>query len=360
MNVNPGQVILITGDSGSGKSTLLREIITQIKASKKDASATEFGHNAAIVTNESIQIPDDELIVEGVGKDLNEAISILSMAGLNEAFLMLRKFKELSDGQKYRYRIAKMIASRADVWAFDEFTAVLDRVTAKVVSYTVQKTARKFGKTLLCATTHEDLLPDLKPDLSVRKLFGESVSVSHFQRESFDKECTLLKEIKIEECPVRELEEVREIPLPRQSEQFREEMFQGDCTRKLEPVAGIVYVTPHLQLKGRNFALPEFKGRSDREMGYRVNKFFLRIARVIVAPKFRSIGLGAEIVRRTMPLVNVKYVETLAIMARYNPFFEHAGMTRVDVPDDYRYNQLLDQIESFGIKRELLAFPEIF
>src|SRR5208282_4163190 len=106
-------------------------------------------------------IEDSELIIEGVGKDLGEAISILSMSGLNEAFLMLRKFRELSDGQTYRYRVAKMIDSSANTWIFDEFAALLDRVTAKCVAYTVQKTARKLGRTLVVATTHEDLLEDL-------------------------------------------------------------------------------------------------------------------------------------------------------------------------------------------------------
>ncbi len=81
--------------------------------------------------------------------------------------------------------------------------------------------------------------------------------------------------------------------------------------------------------------LSEFKGRSDRAMGQRVNKYFLRIARVVVTPNFRSIGLGAEIVRRTMPLVNVKYVETLAIMARYNPF-----SIRAIVPENYKVRAL--------------------
>ncbi len=33
--------------------------------------------------------------------------------------------------------------------------------------------------------------------------------------------------------------------------------------------------------------------------------------------------------RETLPLVNRPYVETMAVMARYNPFFEKAGMTKV-------------------------------
>lgn len=49
------------------------------------------------------------------------------MAGLNDAYLFVRKPSEMSDGQKYRLKIAKLIESGADVWVADEFGAVLDQ-----------------------------------------------------------------------------------------------------------------------------------------------------------------------------------------------------------------------------------------
>jgi ABC-type ATPase with predicted acetyltransferase domain len=36
------------------------------------------------------------------------------------------------------------------------------------------------------------------------------------------------------------------------------------------------------------------------------------------------------LVKQTLPLANAKVVEVLAVMARYNPFFERAGMIKVD------------------------------
>ncbi|MHB8603390.1 MAG: ATP-binding cassette domain-containing protein, partial [Nitrosotalea sp.] len=326
VEINPGQVVLITGDSGSGKSTLLQEITSQMERSSKK----EFGK---VTRNESVKVDENETVIEGVGKNEVEAISILSMSGLSEAFLMLRKFKELSDGQKYRYRVAKMINSDASTWAFDEFAAVLDRVTAKVVSYTVQKTARKLGKTLVLATTHEDLLQDLKPDIWIQKKFGESVTVTHFPPGSFESECSLLKHIKIEECGIKELEDLEQFHYRGKVKAIVKKCFKASIDGG-PPIAAIVYVCPHLALKGRNIAFPEFKGASNAAMAHKVNAEILRISRVIVEPKFRSIGLGAEIVSRTLPCVNIRIVETLAIMARYNPFFEKAGMTRVEVVDD--------------------------
>jgi GNAT superfamily N-acetyltransferase len=65
-----------------------------------------------------------------------------------------------------------------------------------------------------------------------------------------------------------------------------------------------------------------------------INDEIARISRVVIHPKFRGIGLGAFLVEETLPKVNVKVIEVLAVMARYNPFFEKAGMLRVDYRRD--------------------------
>ncbi|RLI41568.1 hypothetical protein DRO59_06585 [Candidatus Bathyarchaeota archaeon] len=50
--------------------------------------------------------------------------------------------------------------------------------------------------------------------------------------------------------------------------------------------------------------------------------------RVIIHPKYRTTGLGAKLVRETLTKAGTPYVETLAVMAKYNPFFEKAGMKK--------------------------------
>lgn len=103
-----GDLVYVTGDSGGGKSLLLR------------AFKNYFGEEA--VELDDLQISPEETLIEGVGKDVKEAIEILSLCGLNDAFLFLRRYKELSDGQKYRYKLAKLVNYREKaVWVVDEF-----------------------------------------------------------------------------------------------------------------------------------------------------------------------------------------------------------------------------------------------
>lgn len=165
LEIQKGDVVYITGQSGSGKSIILREI---------EAQAVETGFKVANI--DTIEILDKPLI-DQVGKSMSDAIRLLSLAGLNDAYLFVRRPMELSDGQKYRFRLAKMIESGAEIWFADEFTAALDRVTARVVAFNLQKVARKVGATVAVATTHMDLKEDLNPDLYIEKYYRDKLKV---------------------------------------------------------------------------------------------------------------------------------------------------------------------------------------
>jgi ABC-type ATPase with predicted acetyltransferase domain len=172
LEVQPGDIVYITGQSGSGKSLLLRELEKQM---------TERGKSC--VNLDRIVLPEEPLI-EQIGKDTNDAIRILSAAGINDAYLLIRKPSELSDGQRYRFRLAKAIETNADVWVADEFLAVLDRTAAKVIAFSLQKTARRNGKTVIVATTHTDMVPDLGPNLYINKRYREQISITKGQSQT--------------------------------------------------------------------------------------------------------------------------------------------------------------------------------
>jgi uncharacterized protein len=165
VEVRKGEVVYITGQSGSGKSLLLRELSAQM---------VEQGLRVANIDE---VVLDERPLIDQLGRNMNDAIELLSRAGINDAYLAVRKPSELSDGQRYRFRLAKLMQTEADVWACDEFGAVLDRVTARAVSFNTQKLARAKGVTLMVATTHTDLIEELGPDLIVEKRFQNRVEL---------------------------------------------------------------------------------------------------------------------------------------------------------------------------------------
>jgi ABC-type ATPase with predicted acetyltransferase domain len=60
-----------------------------------------------------------------------------------------------------------------------------------------------------------------------------------------------------------------------------------------------------------------------------LNKQLCIINRVVVHPKYRTIGLGAKLIHDTLLLVGTPYVELIAVMPKYSPFAERAGMQKV-------------------------------
>ena len=168
LDIERGDVVYVTGQSGSGKSVVLRELQRLMAdAGQRVASIDDF------------VFADDTNVIDQLGKTTSDALGLLSMAGLNDAYLFVRKPSEMSDGQKYRLKIAKLIESGADVWVADEFGAVLDRVTAQVVASNLQRAARAVGATVIVATTHEDLKNALRPSVQITQHYKERVKVDY-------------------------------------------------------------------------------------------------------------------------------------------------------------------------------------
>ncbi|MDI6905641.1 MAG: ABC transporter ATP-binding protein, partial [Candidatus Bathyarchaeia archaeon] len=90
------------------------------------------------------------------------------------------------------------IESKAQFWVMDEFAATLDRDTAKIVAYNLQRLARQQGKAVLAATTHTDLFEDLRPSVHIHKRFGKEICIAYYTNQPA-KECSLVKEMHVEE-----------------------------------------------------------------------------------------------------------------------------------------------------------------
>jgi GNAT superfamily N-acetyltransferase len=81
------------------------------------------------------------------------------------------------------------------------------------------------------------------------------------------------------------------------------------------------------------------------------------IARVIIEPRYRGIGLAARLVRETMPRMNVPIIECLGVMPRVNPFLAHAGMAAHEPPPAARHVALSEALNAVGVDAHHLVDP---
>jgi ABC-type lipoprotein export system ATPase subunit len=332
LKIGPQDIVYITGDSGSGKSVLLRAI------------RADLGEEAIDLTE--VAVDPDKPLIETVGATVEQGLELLSKVGLNDAFLFLRTYSQLSDGQKYRYRIAKLIESGKQWWLMDEFAACLDRDTAKIIAYNLQKLARQQAKAVIAATTHSDLFEDLKPSVLVRKRFGEEIHIDYYPNTPAT-ECSLTKEMKIEQGTKEDWKKLSPFHYRGHGTSVPRKIFK--MTRGDELCGVIVYTYPPPACYGRRLVLP-------RMTMAEINQQLSTINRIVIHPKYRTMGLGEKIIRETLPQAGTTYVELIAVMAKYSPFAEKAGMRKVAEQQKVEGIKRLNQtLSGLGFNLQLLG-----
>lgn len=124
-----------------------------------------------------------------------------------------------------------------------------------------------------------------------------------------------------------------------------------------DAVGVIVYSMPAPALELRNIATAgRFTGLRDRAMQLQmVNENIRCISRVIIEPRYRSLGLAGWLVRETMPKLDVPIIEAMAVMGRINPFFEKAGMTAYRAAIPARCQRLLAGLNYVGVDEPMLV-----
>lgn len=141
------QIGLIVGSSGSGKTTIAKECFKDF----------EFfnGFNLGRAS-----------IIEEFPKtvETNDIIRAFNAVGLSSAPDWLKPFSVLSNGQKMRAEIARLVLESSKPVIYDEFTSVVDRQVAKVSSYAIAKYIRKTSKQFIAVSCHRDIIEWLTPD----------------------------------------------------------------------------------------------------------------------------------------------------------------------------------------------------
>ena len=96
--------------------------------------------------------------------DFNAVTGALSAVGLGDVPAWLRPFPVLSNGEKFRAGLARLVCERPKRAVVDEFTSVIDRQIAKVGAAAFAKTWRKGDGQVVLLSCHYDIIEWLQPD----------------------------------------------------------------------------------------------------------------------------------------------------------------------------------------------------
>ena len=130
LEAEPWRVGLIVGPSGSGKSTVARTMFPGSVYRPREW-------------------PPERAVVDGLGdRPIKEITGLFTAVGFSSPPSWVKPYQVLSNGEQFRCDLARALA-RCDATAeklvvFDEFTSVVDRNVARVVSAaTAKATARR-------------------------------------------------------------------------------------------------------------------------------------------------------------------------------------------------------------------------
>jgi len=166
IKIAPGNIIYITGPSGSGKTVILNELKKQIP-------------NKQQVDLSKLRFPKDLAVIDCFNVGLSEALKYLSATGLADCYSLLNSAANLSEGQRWRLRLAIALSMQKPFIFADEFCSMLDRITASCIAANIRKFADRNKITFILASAHQDTLRDLMPDAIVTRDFSNNTEITY-------------------------------------------------------------------------------------------------------------------------------------------------------------------------------------
>jgi putative ABC transport system ATP-binding protein len=182
LEINTGEIIIMTGPSGSGKTTLLtlcgglrsaqsgslKVLGTELCGSSAKQLTIERRHHGYIFQAHNLHESLTALQNVKMGLELHPEYSIQEMNDRSIEMLELVGLGErvnyypdnLSGGQKQRVAIARALVSQPKILLADEPTAALDKQSGRDVVDLMQKLAKEQGCTILLVT-HDNRILDI-------------------------------------------------------------------------------------------------------------------------------------------------------------------------------------------------------
>jgi len=169
-SLKPGELLHVKGANGSGKTTLLRTVCGLSQAERGTvhwdgspirkqgesfrAELTYIGHHNGVKDDltvlENLRIA---MMLAGQLYSDEVLISALTQIGLGERIDL--PAKSLSQGQRRRVALARLLLTRTKLWILDEPYTALDVAVIQVLQQVIAEHLQRGGLVLL--TTHQDV-----------------------------------------------------------------------------------------------------------------------------------------------------------------------------------------------------------
>ena len=315
---------LVAGHSGSGKTTLLRELRRLL----------------APIAPAPPKPDPSRCVLDQFPLNISDTLALLSRVGLAQPALWARCPRELSAGERARFDLARQLAHArpGDTLLLDEFGSTLDRATCASVASAIRRLALDHRVRIVAAGAHEDLPLMLDTD-TILDAPSRTITPNRFTPEP----------IAIEPGTRADLGALKHHHYRTHDPASIAHILRATRTTHAGHtiLAGVLVVTyPTLNARWRTRAYPgRFDTGSPRDDARRLNAEVRTIARVIVEPRSRALGIASALVRAYLARPLTPITEALASMGAVSPFFERAGMTGYRphrAPSDLRLLDALD------------------
>jgi len=171
--VNPGEMLYVSGANGSGKTTLLRMLCGLVLPeegqvlwngedirSQREAFHQQlcyFGHQHAI-KEELSGLENLQLVAGLAGHALSEDAALTALEKIGLGGYDDLPSKVLSQGQKRRVALARLLITPAQLWVLDEPFTALDTAAIDNLRATLRDHLAQQGMIVL--TTHQEVIID--------------------------------------------------------------------------------------------------------------------------------------------------------------------------------------------------------
>lgn len=290
---------LIVGASGSGKTTLAKQIYGQ------DCFKSDLDKSKPIID----QLPKE--------LSYDECANLLSGIGLTSVPCWIRPVYTLSNGQTARAEAALMMSKNDSFTVLDEWTSVVDRTVAKVMSHCVQKHARKTDKQVVLLSCHYDVIEWLNPDWII----------DCNEQKFIDRRSLSCDERKRTEQLTFEIREVEKSTWKNFSKyHYLSENLPGGFIK--------TYGIFHGQNQIGFQCFANYTPHSDKS-----KPMILHSNRTVIHPDYAGLGLGIHVINETSKIVKQQGFKVMAKFSStpiYKSFLKHS--------DKWKLNKITTQI----------------